>query len=145
MKTFLDKDKREWQIVVDVGQIKLVRDLVKVDLYGLFTDEAKRLFSDPPLLVDTLFVLCRAQAEARKMSDEDFGRALSDGDVLEASADALVDAVMDFFPSSRREILRVTVAKSRQLVPDLQTLAMQKINALTVTDLLSASAGALPA
>jgi hypothetical protein len=135
LKQFKDSQGREWTIDVTIGQIKRVRDLVKVNLYALFQEEAKRLFSDPVLLVDTLYVLCQQQAEARKMSDEDFGR-IFEGDVLEAAANALLEAVLDFFPSSRRTILRATVDKSNELASQAMTKAAQKIASLTLTDLL---------
>lgn len=135
MRQFKDTQGRDWDLVVNVGQIERVRDLVKVDLYGLFSDEAKRLFADPVLLVNTLYVMCSAQADQRKMSDEDFGRAF-DGDVLEAAANALLEEVLHFFPSSRRKILRATVDKSMELAEQMQTKALATIAGMTVTDLL---------
>src|SRR4051812_25554865 len=98
MRSFKDKERRDWELVVDVGQIKRVRDLVKVDLYRIDT-ESERLFGDPVLLVDTLYVLCKTQCESRKFTDEDFGRGL-DGDSLHEASNAVMDAVIDFFPSS---------------------------------------------
>lgn len=142
MKQFKDTAGRDWQVVVNVGQIERVRDLAKVDLYSLFGDEAKRLFADPVLLVNTLYVMCREQADARKMSDVDFGQAF-DGDVLEAGANALLEEVLSFFPSSRRRILRATVDKSMELSQQLEEKALAKIAALSVTDLLTS--GASPA
>ena len=143
MREFKDKDGRGWQVLIDVGQIELVRDVLQVDLYGLFSDEAKRLFSDPVLLVDVLFVLCRNQAETRKMSDVDFGRSF-DGDTLEAAADALLEEVLNFFPSSRRRVLRATVDKSRELATTMQETAIAKIAALRVTDLPTSGGSPAP-
>lgn len=141
MKIFKDTKGREWTIVVDVGQIKTVRDLVGVDLHSLFKDEAKRVLSDPILLVDTLYALCRQQCAGRQMSDVDFGQSF-DGDVLEAAANALLDAVIDFFPQSRRTILRATVTKSEQLAGQMQADALARIERLTVMDLLRHSGSA---
>jgi hypothetical protein len=136
VRQFKDTQGKSWDVVVDVGQIQRVRDLVKVDLYSLFSDEAKRLFADPVLLVDTLYVLCQRQADERKMADVDFGRAF-DGDVLEAAADALLEEVLSFFPSSRRKILRATVDKSKTLAGEVEAKALAAIARLTVTDLLT--------
>ena len=143
MKQFKDNQGCEWVIDVNIGAIKAVRELVKVDLYALFADEAKRLFADPVLLVDTVYVLCREQADQRKLTDIDFGK-LFEGDVLEAAANALLEAVVDFFPSSRRTILRATVNKSEQIAAKLQAKALETIDRLDVTDLLKATGSPAP-
>jgi hypothetical protein len=143
MKQFKDTQGRDWQVEINIGQIKAVRDALHVDLYALFADEAERLFSDPVRLVDTLYVLCRRQAEDRKMSDVDFG-GLFEGDVLEASANALVEAMLDFFPTSRRRILRATVEKSKELAPQLETQVLERIASLSVTDLLKPGGSPAP-
>lgn len=139
MKQFKDTQGRSWTIEVNIRQIRRVRDQVNVDLYSLFADEAKRLFSDPVLLVDTLYVLCQAQCEERKMSDRDFGEAF-DGEVLEKAADALLEEVVSFFPQSRQTILRATINKSRELEQPIQTKVLEEINKLGVMDLLKPTA-----
>ena len=75
----------------------------------------------------------------RQMSDLDFG-GLFEGDVLEAAANALLEAVLDFFPSSRRKILRATVEKSEQLATQMQEKALATIAGLSLTDLLKPTA-----
>jgi hypothetical protein len=135
MKVFKDKDGRDWEITIDIGQIKRVRDLAKVNLYAIFEREAERVFSDPVLLVDTLYALCRSQCAERKMSDEDFGK-IFDGAVLEAAADALLEESLNFSPPSRQKILRATIEKSKTLRTPLEEELLKKIAALTVTDLL---------
>lgn len=139
MKLFKDKDNREWEILVNIGQIRVVRDLVKLDLYKLFDEEAKRLFSDPVLLVDTLYALCRAQCATRGMSDEDFGRGF-DGTVLEAAADALLEEMLSFFPRSRQKLLRAAVNKAKELTAPVEEEMLKKIAALSATDLLKPTA-----
>jgi hypothetical protein len=136
---FSDKQGRDWLIEINIGQISRVRNLVKVDLYNLFGDEAKRLFSDPVLLVDTLYVICRDQCKERQISDADFG-GLFEGDVLEAAANALLEAVLNFFPTSRQKILRATLTKSNELAEQMQAKALEQIARLSATDLLTRTA-----
>lgn len=135
MKTFKDAAGREWQIVVDVGTAKAARDLRGVDLFKLHSSEAERVFSDPCLLVDVLYVLCRQQCEIRSISDEDFGRAMV-GDAIEDGANALLGAVADFFPSPRRLLLQRQMAKAEELASEVMSAANRAIEQLDVTALV---------
>lgn len=144
MRSFKDGQGRDWTIEVTIDSIKRVRDLAKVDLYSLFTTEAQRLFSDPVLLVDALYVLCHDQVSSRQMSDIDFGKLFA-GDVLEQAAGALLEATVDFFPESRRRILRATIDKSQAMGLQLQERAMETIEAITIAQITSPSPGVSPA
>ena len=68
MKTFTDNTGRTWTLSVTVGTIKRVRALCSVDLANIITIEAgkapnvgllDRLASDPVLLVDVLYAVCK--------------------------------------------------------------------------------------
>jgi len=130
VRVFKDADSRQWDLVINVAAVKRVRDLLGLDLYGLVDDEARplgRLLGDPCKLVDVLYVLCREQAQARSITDEDFGRGFS-GDSLEAAADAFCEELFDFFPNRQaRETLRATKRKSRELASILLQRADQKL------------------
>ncbi|MBE3097722.1 MAG: hypothetical protein IMZ44_11435, partial [Planctomycetes bacterium] len=102
MKTFTDSQGRTWNVVVNVSAIKRVRDLLGVDLLDVANGELlSRLADDPCLLVDVLFALCKPEADAKGVSDEDFGRGMVGGVLDEASA-ALMKELLDFFPSAQR-------------------------------------------
>jgi hypothetical protein len=102
MKAFTDAEKRTWELTVNVNTIKRVRDLLGVDLLDVANgDLFSRLSDDACLLVDVIFVLVKPAADALKVSDEDFGRALV-GDVLGAASAALVQDLLDFFPRAQR-------------------------------------------
>ena len=86
MKTFTDNTGRTWTLSVTVGTIKRVRALCGVDLANIISIEAgkapnvgllDRLASDPVLLVDVLYAVCKPEADAQNVSDEDFGRAMA--------------------------------------------------------------------
>jgi hypothetical protein len=118
MHTFTDNAGRVWTIAISVAAIKRVRGLLNVDLYKLVDDGFKslgELLGDPVRLVDVLYVLCQDEANARNVSDEDFGRALG-GDALHQAMDAFVEELIDFFPEARaRSSLRKIVAESRKV------------------------------
>ncbi|HEX5442603.1 MAG TPA: hypothetical protein VFW87_02185, partial [Pirellulales bacterium] len=64
---------------------------------------------------DVLYVLCKEDADAKQVSDEDFGRALG-GDAIQAAAEALVEELIDFFPDERsRQALRKVVGAGREV------------------------------
>lgn len=136
MKTFNDNTGRSWTLSVTVGTIKRVRALCGVDLANIITLEAgkqpkvdllERLASDPVLLVDVLYAVCKPEADTRNISDEEFGRAMA-GDAIEFATAALLDEVIDFFPEAKRRVFRKILdatrrfeIKSKQALTELLT------------------------
>lgn len=103
MPSFKDCNNKEWLVAVDGPLVREVRQELGVDLIASDASQFVRLQSDPILLVDVLWVLCREQA-GDKVSARDFGRALK-GDAIQFATDALLRAIADFFPRGRREML----------------------------------------
>lgn len=136
MKTFNDNTGRSWTLSVTVGTIKRVRALCGVDLANIITlepgkqpkvDLLERLASDPVLLVDVLYAVCKPEADTRNVSDEEFGRAMA-GDAIEFATAALLDEVIDFFPEAKRRVFRKILdatrrfeIKSKQALTELLT------------------------
>ncbi len=116
MRSFTDNLGRAWTVTINVAAIKRVRGLVNVDLYKLVDDGFKplaALVSDPVQLADVLYCLCKDEADAKQISDEDFGRALG-GDAITLAADAFVEELIDFFPDARaRTSLKKVLAAGR--------------------------------
>lgn len=106
-RTFIDNAGHSWQIAVTVSTIRRVRAEAGVDLAAAGRTAPggesvlERIASDPVLLADALYAIVRPEAEARKISPEQFGEALA-GDAVEAAADALVEEIVDFFPTPVR-------------------------------------------
>lgn len=106
-RTFTDNAGRSWQIAVTVSTIRRVRAEAGVDLAAAGRTAPggesvlERIASDPVLLADALYAIVRPEAEARKITPEQFGEALA-GDAVEAAADALVEEIVDFFPTPVR-------------------------------------------
>ena len=121
MKSFTDNTGRTWTLVVNVATVKRVRALCGVDLNSVIEVEdgkpsaklLERLSSDPVLLVDVLYAVCKPECDQRGVSDEDFGAAMA-GDSVEAATDALLDEVIDFFPETKRRAFRKILSASRR-------------------------------
>ena len=123
MKTFTDNTGRTWTLSVTVGTIKRVRALCGVDLANIITMEsgknAERRTAGtfcvpiPFLLVDVLFAVCKPEADAKGITDEEFGRAMA-GDAIELAATALLDEIIDFFPGAKRKVFRKILDASRR-------------------------------
>lgn len=113
MKTFTDNAGRDWQVCVNVDTFRRVRSVLDVNLMGAVQgDLLEELSTDPILLCNVLYVVCREQADERDVSDEDFGRAMG-GDAIESATVALLEELVDFFPSRRRRVLARALAKLR--------------------------------
>jgi len=114
MHTFKDNQGRQWTVEITVAALKRVKALTGVDLAGILEGGVlERLAIDPVLLGDVLYAICKPQADAGNVSDEDFGSALA-GDAIEKATDALLEGLVDFFPSARREILKILLKKVRE-------------------------------
>lgn len=124
MKTFKDNEGREWSVSINVGTIKRVRGMLNVDLLTVVdgkSDLMSQLMTDPILLVDVIYVLCKPQADDRNISDEKFGEAMA-GDAIEAATDALIGELIDFFPEAKRAVFQMAVNKTKKT----QSMAIQR-------------------
>jgi hypothetical protein len=122
MHTFRDTEGREWLVQVNVAAIKRVRALIGVDLLALVDDGFRnfgKFMGDPIALVDTLYCLCKPEADAKGISDIQFGEAMA-GDVIGSASDAFLAAFTDFFPDPRaRESLARVIAAGRTMTDRL--------------------------
>lgn len=133
MKTFKDNQSREWQIAVNVASIKRVRDLLAVDLLSVVEDKSDlmaRLTTDPVLMVDVVYAICKPQADARNVTDEQFGEAMG-GDSLDGAYAALLDEIADFFRGPQRGLLKKAMAKLAEVETRAVAHANAKLDAVT--------------
>jgi len=108
MPKFQDLKKREWDLTITVATIKRVRELITVDLLECLIEKDSlidRMALDPVLLVDVIYCICKPIADARDISDTEFGEAMG-GDVIENATGAFLEALVDFFPGARKEIMK---------------------------------------
>ena len=115
MHTFNDTLGRTWTVTITVDAIRRVRALLNINLPDAIEGKLlERLVTDPVLLCDILFALVQPEAQAKSITDEDFGKALG-GDVLDHATSALLEELVDFFPSARRTVFRKALVKLKRL------------------------------
>ncbi|MEP0848686.1 MAG: hypothetical protein HRF50_17915 [Phycisphaerae bacterium] len=156
MKTFTDNAGRTWTIAINVDVLKRVRGLVDVNLLDIIDGKLiERLYRDPVLLCDVVYAVCKPEADAKSVSDEDFGRAMA-GDAIEQATKALLEELVLFSPSPRdranlQRVLETTwqvMDKARDLVEArLATVDAEQIvaQALVTSGTSSGSAPGSPA
>ena len=158
MKSFTDNKGRAWEIVVTVATVKRVRGLCKVDLNSIVeldknnkpsAELLERLSSDPVLLVDVLYAICKPQADKLGVSDEDFGEAMA-GDAIEHATTALLEEVIDFFPEAKRMVMRKILSASRKFSEAARKKLETELNGefesrvVSELDRLTGSSGTVP-
>ena len=122
MKSFTDNLGRTWTLVVNVAAIKRVRAICGVDLNAIVeidkdnnptAELLERLSTDPVLLVDVLYAVCKTECDQKGVSDEEFGAAMA-GDAIEQATGALLDEIVDFFPTAKRMAMQKILTATRR-------------------------------
>ena len=142
MKTFVDGQGREWAVEINVNVIKRVRDLLKIDLLEIVEGQLiERLIGDPILLCDVIYVVCKPQAEAKNITDEDFGQAMA-GDAIEAATKALLEELADFSPSPRdRANIRSVIEKTWQALDKVRDVIETRLSQVNVEQIVETALG----
>jgi len=123
-----DAHGRLWGTTVNVNTVRRVRELLDVDLLDCFDGKLfARLADDPVLLVNTLYVVCKPQADERAVSEEGFAELLV-GDTITSAVNALVAGLTCFFPSERRGYLTRMWAATAQARTAAMNLADKKLD-----------------
>ncbi len=105
--TFHDKAGNRWDLSLNINAIRRVKNVCGVNLLRLL-DEPQMLndlSADAIAFVDTLYAICKPQADERGITDEMFGEQF-DGAVIESASTTFLAAVVDFFPGARRAMLQ---------------------------------------
>ena len=130
MAQFEDMEGRSWSTGVTVATLRRVKAALGVDLLSLADESSRpeenllyRLMSDPCVLCDVLYVVCKPDLDAAGVSDEQFGGALG-GDCLAAAADALIEGIVDFFPDPRDR------SRARRAIEAIKTVTQKAHDAL---------------
>jgi hypothetical protein len=61
-----------------------------------------------------LFAICKPQADQQQISDETFGEGLA-GNSIDDATNALLEALIAYFPESRRRLLRKAAEKQKMI------------------------------
>jgi hypothetical protein len=136
MKTFTDANGREWALSIDVAAIKRMRDIAGVDILGNSGSDNSaflQMAENPVMLVDAIYAVCKKEVEARGMDQDAFAVGIT-GDVIDRATSALLDAVIDFFPSARRNVLKAAIEKLRALQGVMLDHALASLSAAMIPD-----------
>jgi len=128
MKVFKDNKGRPWTIDITVGTIKRVKDLLGINLIdAVSSDLLEKLKSDPVLLCDILYAICKPEADKQGITDIEFGEGLA-GDAIEHATEALIEDLVNFFPSRQRTMLQSALAKIDKAEKQMMDAAMAKFD-----------------
>jgi chorismate mutase len=126
MSSFKDARERQWLLQLNVSNIRAIREKHKVDLASLEGKAFDQLEADPVLLVDVLHTLCEEQIEKEKITPAEFGESLV-GDAIDNATAAMLQAIADFFPKSKREMVQTLARKTQAMREVGLQKAMAKI------------------
>jgi len=127
VKAFKDNADRTWEIAITVASIKRVKAYVEVDLLDAVEGHLlQKLSLDPVLLCDVIYAVCKPDADKLEITDEQFGQAMA-GDAIDRATAALLEELVDFFPQSRRKVLRTAVEKFHLLETMAYDKAMERL------------------
>lgn len=129
MPQFKDNTGREWTLSLDGPTIREIRrDFDGLDLIDPKGETYLRLGDDPILTIDVLWTLCREQAQRVPITDVQFGRNLAGDGILEAATEALLKAILDFFPRHKRVAILAAWTKKQQIETEGMARVTARIN-----------------
>jgi hypothetical protein len=126
MHAFRDAEGREWSVSVNVLTVKKLRSL-GCDIMAEDGGGINSLASDPVALGESLWAICSDQATKRGVTESMFFESIG-GEALESATDAMIGAIIDFFPSARKRLLQKAMDKSRILKAEMIRRAEEKID-----------------
>jgi len=132
MRQFKDNAGRTWTVDINVATLKRVRGLTGVDLVQVIEGTLiEKFIRDPVLLCDVVYAVCKPEADAAKVSDEEFGKAMA-GDAIEAATQALLDELISFCPSPRdRANLGRVLQATNRVMEKARDVTEKRIETLT--------------
>jgi len=123
---------RTWTVEINVATLKRVRGLTGTDLMQVIEGTlVEKLIRDPILLCDIVYAICKPEADAAKISDEEFGKAMA-GDAIEAATTAVLEELVAFCPSPRdRANLGRVLQATNRVMDKARDLTEKRIQTLT--------------
>ena len=140
MQVFKDggNPQREWTISITYGSLKRVKDLLGIDLASPMDGDPPlltRLDTDIFLMCNTLYVLCKPEADARGISDEQFGELLGPHAIC-AARHAFFEEWRFFSQTLGRPDLTKAVEKQQVFMRKVIDRAAQEIGSPKLDEIL---------
>lgn len=122
-----DELGRDWSTAINVNTVRRVKDMTGVLLTDAAdTDLVQQLYNNVMLLCDVLYAVSKPQADERQIDSASFGEALV-GDFIDKACESLMQDIVRFFPSGRREGVRKIWTAARKLEEQRMNLIQQKM------------------
>lgn len=125
MATFLDRAKRSWVLRIDLGRAQRIRDEFGVDLLA-WSERTFEQLQDPFTLGGILWTLIEADAAKRNITVEEF-TATIDGAIIEQAGEALLEAIIDFFPPRKQALMRQLKENATAIETAWMTTTMENL------------------
>jgi hypothetical protein len=137
VSSWKDRDDRTWSTSISVTTIARVKEATGVNLLDIVEGKLLPQFLDDPLLlVEVLYVISKSQVDERNVSQDAFGD-LFIGDVTVDAVNALVQGLLDFFPSGRREMIQRLWQATERAQNEAVKMATSKLNSPLVEQALT--------
>ncbi len=131
LTSFTDANGTLWSVAISIAAVKRVRELTEVDLGKFFgrgpeAERTREQLSDLVTVANVLFAIVKPQADAKGITDEQFGEALV-GDVIGQASEALIEGLLSFQPSREgRAALRQLLAAQKRVAEGRLRAAVRK-------------------
>lgn len=128
MKIWKDAEGHAYETKITVAEIRDVKTELGINLMDIATgDLLQKISEDVILLCDILYIINRSQAKEYGIDDVQFGRNLY-GDALEDATHALMEEMINFFPSQRtRQLLTKAMTKGQERMDKALDLAEKSL------------------
>lgn len=136
MKQFTDANGKKWSLAINIGTVKLCRDLLGVNLLEPEAGNpplVTSLGTDDIFLVDLIYCLCKEEADKAGITDIAFGQSFN-GKVLHEAANAFFSEYMDFFRDRGRTDRLEAISREKQIIDKATQRAKEEIEKLDLDD-----------
>jgi hypothetical protein len=117
----------EWTITLTIGLVAELKRSIKIDLMSdASAGDLFKLCSDPTLLAECLWLLCKKQAETLQVTREQFDSDL-DGDTLDKGWAAIKSAYLETKRPAIRQALSEAIAKQESALERGMTAIATKL------------------
>lgn len=140
--SFRDSSGREFVCVVNLSTVIELKRRHGINVNDIGQgDLLARIANDPELLVNMLWTCCEGSAKSLGFDEIQFAQSLG-GDSLENAVDAMLDAIILFFPPLKRGAMMKLIEKGRLVQRLASERAMTAIEALTPEQILTSYSSA---
>lgn len=135
---------RTWSLALNIGVVRRVESLTGINLAVADANTFSALADDVFKFVDVLCAIVRPQLESAGVSDDSFAEGLA-GQALEDASNAMLAALVDFFPPKRSAVVTHAFDKLKAMEDAAISRATAAIDALTPDSVFGTASANSPA